>query len=337
MVNIGIIGLGSMGLYHATNILRGLDANIVAVSDINKNGYQTLINLNNNTKDIKFYEDPFKLISDTNVDAVVIASPDSTHYELLKMCLVNKKKVFCEKPVASESKQALDLVNKESQLNQKYIALGFNRRFDNNFKKVKSILNNLELGDSLLYKGIHRNDKAFYEANSAFILNNTAGHDVDISSYLLNSRAKQVSVLGIKSNPLLNDDCADLLLLTIIFENDKVANIEVFVNARYGYEVEGEVICTKGVVSYSNNKTVTIKRENKKENKITSDYRKYFEQSYIDEMHNWISYLNGKAELKLATVFDGYAALKTTEVASKAFLSKKFESVNLIKTPRLYI
>lgn len=326
-----------MGLYHCTNILNCPEAKIVAVSDINKNGYQSLINLSNETKNIKFYDDPFNLINDNIIDAVLIASPDSTHYELLKMCLIKRKKVFCEKPIATTSKQALDIVNIESQLNEKYIALGFNRRFDKNFRKIKKILTDLEIGDSLLYKGIHRNDKAFYEANTSFILNNTAGHDVDISSYLLNSKPKKVNVLGIKSNPLLNDDCADLLLLTIIFENNKLANIEIFVNARYGYEVEGEVICTKGVINYCNNKTVTIKRDNKKENIITSDYRKYFEQSYKDEIHNWISYLNVKTELQLATAYDGYTALKTTEVAAKSYLSKEFENVDLIKTPILYI
>jgi myo-inositol 2-dehydrogenase/D-chiro-inositol 1-dehydrogenase len=334
MANIGIIGLGSMGLYHANNILKCKNANIVAVSDINKNGYETLIN--KGLKNINFFTDPFMLIEDISVDAVLIASPDSSHYELLKGCLANKKLVFCEKPIALDSKKALDIVNQEIQLNKKYIALGFNRRFDKNFLQIKHVLDNMHLGDSLLYKGLHRNDKAFYEANSAFILNNSAGHDVDISSFLLNSRPKEISVVGIKSNHLLNEDCADLLLLNIIMQNNKMANIEVFVNARYGYEVMAQVVCQQGVVDYSNNNNISIKTNNKYSEGLTSDYRKYFEQSYIDEMENWIAYLNHDCELQMASAFDGYSALKTTEVAAKALVSHKFEQVELINTPGLY-
>lgn len=335
MVNIGLIGLGSMGLYHATNIINSNKANLVAVSDINTNGYQTL--LNNGFKNIKFIEDPIKLISNNEVDAILIASPDITHYELLKYCLINKKQVFCEKPIALNSKNSLDIVNKEVKLNTKYISLGFNRRFDENFIRLKTILDNSEVGESLLYKGIHRNEKAFYKANSAFILNNSAGHDVDIASFLLSSRAKEVGVLGIKSNNQLNDDCTDLLLLNIIFENNTMANIEVFVNARYGYEVEAEVVCTKGIVNYQNTKNITVKSANKKNNFLTSDYRKYFEKSYIDEIHNWISYLNNNKKIKIATAFDGYAALKTTEVAAKSLQSHRYENVELINTPSLYL
>ena len=335
MANIGIIGLGSMGLYHCENILKCTNSNIVAVSDVNKNGYETLIN--KGLHSITYIEDHIKLINDNNVDAVLIASPDSTHFDLLKNCIIAKKKVFCEKPISLNSKQALEIINMEVQLNTKYVALGFNRRFDNNFLNMKKIADQLLIGESLLYKGIHRNEKAFYEANSAFILNNTSGHDVDISSFLLNSRAMEISVVGIKSNPLLNDDCADLLILNILMENNKMANIEIFVNARYGYEVMAQIICNKGVVEYSNNKNITIKSDNKYFSKITSYYRKYFEQSYLDEMINWTSFLNGKQKLKMATAFDGYIALKTTETAAKALYSHTFEKVDLINTPSIYL
>ena len=335
MANIGIIGLGSMGLYHCDNILKCNNSNIVAVSDVNKNGFETLINKGINP--LTFYEDPIKLINDHNVDAVLIASPDSTHFDLLKNCIRAKKKVFCEKPISLNSKQALEIINMEVQLNTQYVALGFNRRFDNNFLNMKKIADQLVIGESLLYKGVHRNEKAFYKANSSFILNNSSGHDVDISSFLLNSRPMEISVVGIKSNPLLNDDCADLLILNILMENNKMANIEIFVNARYGYEVMAQIICNKGVVEYSNNKNITIKSDNKNYSKVTSDYRKYFEQSYLDEMINWTSFLNGKQKLKMASAFDGYIALKTTETAAKALYSHTFEKVNLINTPSIYL
>lgn len=334
MVNIGIIGLGSMGLYHALNITKCNGASIIAVSDVNKTGYRTL--LDKGLKNIRFIEDPFKLIESSFVDAILIASPDNTHYDLLKHCLINKKQVFCEKPIACDSDSALDIINREVKLNKKFIALGFNRRFDNNFVRLKKVIESSEIGESLLYKGIHRNEKSFYKSDSAFILNNSAGHDVDIASFLLNSRAKEVGVVGIKSNSLLDDDSADLLLMTIIFENNKMANIEVFVNAHYGYEVEAEVVCSKGVINYLNSNNITLKTNNNKFNKLTSDYRNYFEQSYLDEMYNWISFLNSRSKLKMATAYDGYAALKTTETATKSLLSHSYQRCELLTTPTLY-
>jgi len=136
--NVGVIGAGRMGKIHIENILYnipGLKLKVVADSNIdnqlrdwvNEMGVPLLIN------------DADDIINDPEIKAVVIASSTATHVEFIQKAAYMNKDVFCEKPIDTDLnkiKKTLEIVKNEGIK----LMIGFNRRFDKNFRRVREIV-----------------------------------------------------------------------------------------------------------------------------------------------------------------------------------------------------
>ena len=96
IINIGLIGLGRIGKMHATNLHKNLPMfNLKKVADPDPD-----LNFINNLDNIEYSVNTGDIISDQTIDAVVICSPTPTHYDIIKKCALNKKHIFCEKPIS---------------------------------------------------------------------------------------------------------------------------------------------------------------------------------------------------------------------------------------------
>src|SRR5271168_793478 len=85
------------------------------------------------------FSDPRSLIASDRVAAVIIASPDATHAELVLACLEAGKPVLCEKPLASSAAEALQVVEAEVARGRRLIQVGYMRRFDAAYQEMKRI------------------------------------------------------------------------------------------------------------------------------------------------------------------------------------------------------
>jgi len=333
-LRIGLIGAGAMGTQHAINIHNKVpNAEISAVYDIDEDRARKTAQICDNSD---LFSDPIKLINATNVDAVVIAAPDDLHAKFAIECLNAEKPVLCEKPLASKSSEAIEIINKEVLKKRRLISVGFNRRFDPAHAKVKEICKSGKLGLPLLWRGTHRNPEAMYQTSGPFILMNSAGHDIDSARWLLESDIEKISVKGIRSRNELPNDSRDLLVLQMTMSNGLLAIAEVYVNANYGYEVIAEVVCQNGSVSTLRPSLTCIKSTNLTGIPITSDFRTYFSDSYLLEITSWVSSLQEGREFPGANAWDGYEAVAVSEAAGKSLLEDKPISVNLVKKPELY-
>lgn len=89
------------------------------------------------------------VITDPEVDAVWICSPSQFHAEQIKACAANKKHVFCEKPIATDLSETVEAINACNEAGVK-LMIGLQRRFDENFRRVKSALTNKEVGQTIM-------------------------------------------------------------------------------------------------------------------------------------------------------------------------------------------
>jgi predicted dehydrogenase len=85
------------------------------------------------------------------VDAVWICSPSSFHAEQIKACAANNKHVFCEKPIATELTETVEAINCCNEAGVK-LMIGLQRRFDQNFMRVRQAVKNKEVGDPIMIK-----------------------------------------------------------------------------------------------------------------------------------------------------------------------------------------
>jgi myo-inositol 2-dehydrogenase / D-chiro-inositol 1-dehydrogenase len=91
------------------------------------------------------------VITDPEVDAVWICSPSQYHAEQIKAAAANGKHVFCEKPIATDLAETVIAINACNAAGVK-LMIGLQRRFDDNFKRVKDAVTTNEVGDTIMVR-----------------------------------------------------------------------------------------------------------------------------------------------------------------------------------------
>ena len=141
-VNLGIIGLGSMGSLHLNNCLKLSNANLVAVSDVSKKAL-TAAKIAGVKKTYADYE---KLLADEEIDAVIIALPNHFHLQCASKAADKKKHIFLEKPIARDVAEAKEIVL-VAQKNSVKLMMGYPLRFNPIFRGLKEKIESGCLGD----------------------------------------------------------------------------------------------------------------------------------------------------------------------------------------------
>ena len=101
----------------------------------------------------KFTSDAMDVITDPEVDAVWICSPSQYHADQIKACAANKKHVFCEKPIATDLPETVEAINACNDAGVK-LMIGLQRRFDQNFMRVRESVAQHEVGDTIMVRRI---------------------------------------------------------------------------------------------------------------------------------------------------------------------------------------
>lgn len=155
MLKVGIIGVGAMGTQHFLRIMNKINgATVVAVSDINEARAKEVIAP---YEGVRYIADPYALINDPEVDAIVIVSIDSTHEEYCLEAIKLGKYIFCEKPLSASAEGAKKVVDAEIAGGKRLIQMGFNRRFDPAYEELKELVVSGKLGEPLVAHCAHRN------------------------------------------------------------------------------------------------------------------------------------------------------------------------------------
>jgi myo-inositol 2-dehydrogenase/D-chiro-inositol 1-dehydrogenase len=150
-IQIGVIGTGGMGGRHIHNLATQVaNANVVTIMDLDEH---RLSKLKSEYGIAKTFIDAHALISDAEVQAVVIASPDKTHAQFTLACLEANKPVLCEKPLAANAEDAKGVFQTEVAKGQRLIQVGFMREYDPAHQKVKNVLQTNEIGSPFCSEG----------------------------------------------------------------------------------------------------------------------------------------------------------------------------------------
>jgi myo-inositol 2-dehydrogenase/D-chiro-inositol 1-dehydrogenase len=333
-LRIGIIGAGGMGLHHGINFHRHISG--VQVAGFYEPDPSRAEAARAAWGNPPAFGDPRELICSRDIDAVVIASPDATHAGLVLACLEEKKPVFCEKPLAVDLKDAGAIVEGENALGKRCLALGFHRRFDPRHRLLKEIVDSGTLGPPLLWKGVHRNPEAMYHSSGAFIMVNSAGHDIDSARWLLGAEVKTIQVRGLKSRPDLEEEARDFLIFQMELSGPALACGEVYVNAAYGYEVSAEVVCQRGSAVTGEPGEPVVRFEKRRGAAISGDFRAAFTEAYLAEMIEWTRSLREDRPFRGASAWDGYAAAAVSLAGAASLAENRGVEAALPPTPPLY-
>jgi myo-inositol 2-dehydrogenase/D-chiro-inositol 1-dehydrogenase len=333
-LRLGVIGVGKMGEQHARNAYDfAARAELAAVQDLDRGRAERLAAACGSPR---VFDTPQELIASREVDAVLIAAPDALHAELALACVAEGKSALCEKPLATDTKDALRVLEAEARAGRRLLSLGFQRRFDPYHLAVKELAASGAIGRPLLWKGVHRNAKTPYNASGAFILVNSAGHDIDSARWLLGEEVLEVSVRGLRSRGELPEDARDLLLLQMAMSGDCLATAEVYMSAGYGYEVSAELVGQYGTATTAQPERLCLRHESRRGAPVSADWTAPFQDAYLAELNAWVDSARSGSPFAGASAWDGYVAMATSAAASRSLAEGRPVAVGLVEKPSLY-
>ena len=254
-IKIGVIGTGRIGKVHTETIAQSIpEAEIVALADVNISAAQKLadrFSIKSVSKDHR------EVITNPDIDAVLICSPTDTHAKFIVEAAKAGKHIFCEKPVDLDLKTiqgALDVVENSGVK----LMVGFNRRFDSNFKKIKQMVVEGKIGVPHILKITSRDPAPppleYIVVSGGMFLDMTI-HDFDMARFIVGSEVEEVFVAaGVMVDKKIGKaGDVDTAILTLKFENGTLGVIDNSRQAVYGYDQRVEVFGSEGMVKVDNN------------------------------------------------------------------------------------
>lgn len=330
-LNVGVIGTGMIGQDHIRRFTRVLsDVNVVAVNDIDAARAQSVA-----PNGATVFDSARDLIQSESVEAVVICSWGPAHEEQLLECIAAQKPVFCEKPLVTTEAAARRVIDAEVAFGRRLVQVGFMRRFDADYRRLKATLDDGSLGAPLMFHSTHRNPsvpEGLYTSDMP--LNDTLVHDADISRWLLDDEVEGVEV-RVPRRSSRGKDLRDPVVVLLQMASGALVDVEISVNIAYGYDIRGEVSCESGTVSLPFRPASVIRDIHGIRQAVPADWRERFTEAYDQEFREWIV-AAGQGTATGPSTWDGYAATLVADAALRAVERGSLERVHMGERPALY-
>ncbi|MEL6272274.1 MAG: Gfo/Idh/MocA family oxidoreductase [Chloroflexota bacterium] len=318
---IGVIGLGRMGQvygYHAARAIEG--ANLVAVADPRS---EITEEFSSKVGGVAVYATYEELLQHPGLDAVIVATPTSTHRDIVIAAADAGKAIFCEKPTAltlAETDEMIAAVDRAGVLFQ----VGFMRRFDIGCAQAKRQIDAGVIGQPVVIRSIgrdpHRTSLEYANPNiSGGLIVDMGIHDMDLIRWLMNDDIERVytEVSSLVYPELLEVGDVDNAMITLRFSQGGLGNIEVSRTAIYGYDIQCEIVGTDGTlhVGYLRQTPVLVKTKQGVTHDVVPAFPERFGPAYTAQIEHFVDCLLDD-RTPAVTPVDARAALQASIAAT---------------------
>lgn len=334
MLKVGIIGAGRIGKVHTESITKYVpNAEVKAIADPFMNDATAEWAKSMGVKEI--YKDYKEILKDEEIEAVLVCSSTDTHSQISIEALQAGKHVFCEKPVDHNLERIKRVLDEVKESGKKF-QVGFNRRFDHNFRAIKEAVKAGKIGEPHIIRVTSRDPEAppaeYVKVSGGIFLDMTI-HDFDMVRYLSGSEVEEVYAAGtVLVDPAIGEaGDIDTAIITLKFANGALGVIDNSRRAAYGYDQRAEVFGSKGSVATANDAASTAVLST--EEGIVSEKPLYFfleryMQSFAEEVRQFVDAIVNDTEVPvnandgLQPVLIGLAAKKSLEEGRPVKLSE---------------
>ena len=323
-VNVGLTGAGRIGRLHAEHLaFRIPQAELLVVSDIVPEAAQRCaadFDVPTATQDHRV------IMENSAIGAVVICSSTDTHAALIEEAAAAGKHIFCEKPIdfdLARIDRALAAVERAGVKLQ----IGFNRRFDPNFKRVRDLVAEGAIGEIHIVRITSRDPAPppieYVKVSGGIFLDMTI-HDFDMARYLVGSEVEEIYAAGgVMVDPAIGEvGDIDTAVITLRFADGVIGTIDNSRQAVYGYDQRVEVFGSAGAVVADNdypNAAVVSDAQSVHRDLPLNFFMERYVDSYVAEMEAFIQCVQQDRPVPVTgmdgrvPVVMGYAARRSYE------------------------
>ena len=259
-IRVGVIGTGRIGKLHIEHLAQDIPAaDLVALCSLDRPSMDHLAAQFNVTQTVDDYTE---LLANPKIDAVLITSATNTHVEISQAAAKAGKHIFCEKPIALDLEEIDETLAIVEEAGVKF-QVGFQRRFDASFMRVREAVTSREIGEPHIMRITSRDPAPppiEYIKVSGGIFLDMMIHDFDMARYLIGDEVVEIYATGdVRVDPEIGE-AGDIDTAVIIgrFRNGVIATIDNSREAVYGYDQRVEVFGSKGMVTAANPLTDTV-------------------------------------------------------------------------------
>ena len=299
-IRFGIVGLGRLGRVHAENIAINVPGSeLIAACSIIP---EELEYARNELGVTEIYSDYAEMVKSPSLDAVAIVSPSGFHLEQIQLAMNAGLHVFCEKPIGLDVEEIHKTMAIIEAHPEQIFFLGFMRRYDDSYQYAKKMVDAGEIGDLTVIrcygidpgKGMEGFIKFATNANSGGIFADMSIHDIDLIRWFTKSEAKRLWALGNNIGYPILDELGELETGAVMMQlqNNVIAILVAGRNAAHGYQVETELIGTKGTICVAHHpekNLVTVFNGHGVVRPTHQDFPERFKQAFFSEMKEFVS------------------------------------------------
>ncbi|WP_053385644.1 Gfo/Idh/MocA family oxidoreductase [Leucobacter japonicus] len=330
---IGVIGAGMIGQDHIrrlTAVISG--AHVVAIADADAS---RAIEIAAGIPGCRVV-DASELVDDPEVDAVVVTSWGATHAEFVLAAIAAQKPVFCEKPLATTLADCERIIAAETALGRRLVQVGFMRRYDRQFRLLRTAVASGELGVPLLLHCAHRMGSVPAGYTTEQVVNDAIVHEIDTARWILDEEIVGVRVLPTRHNPSAPLSLTDPCLVVLSSESGVSIDVEASAHGAYGYDIRAEVVGQHGTSELVTERGPRIRASGRASRAIAEDWRERFVEAYDTELQEWVDQLGAGSSAHGPNSWDGLAATAVTDAIHRALTSGEEERIALPPRPDLY-
>jgi myo-inositol 2-dehydrogenase/D-chiro-inositol 1-dehydrogenase len=296
-IRIGSVGLGRLGLRHAENIAeRVRGAELAALCDVDgKKLEEAADRLGVKHRFASFEE----MAASPDIDAMVLVSPSGLHTHQIAAALAAGKHVFSEKPLGTSVAECRSAEEAVQSHPDKVFMLGFMRRFDESYQYAHRKVAAGEIGVPVLFRSYSQDPEKFIGGALAFAPHSggqfldMAVHDIDLARWFTGSEPETAYAIGgCYAHPeFAQYGDGDNVSCLLKFKSGCMAFLFAGRTAPHGYNVETEIIGTKGILriaSVPQKNLVEILDAHGVRKECSENFLERFDSAYLREMQEFV-------------------------------------------------
>ncbi len=321
-INVGLVGLGRMGLAYGRYLSgRVPGVTLTAISDLRPDAVEAArLELGV----AKAYADYQDLVTDPDVDAVVVVTPTKRHSEVVIAAAAAKKAIFCEKPPAVTLEDALGMQAAIAQQGV-FFQLGFMRRFDSGYAAAKKKILAGAIGEPCVFTATSKDQVRppldyLRPENSGGLFVDMGIHDFDLARWFMGDVSSVYSTAGVLAYPEIKPiGDWDSALANLRFKSGCIGMVNLGRKAVHGYGIYAEIAGTEGTIriGYDRETPILILTKDAVTHDTIPSFEERFENAFVAQLQDFARNLVQDRPPSI-TIEDGISALKISLAATRS-------------------